>query len=75
MIIKYRLSFDELEKPVTTMFVGTMPGFEMALYTACFMMSNDDCRISLGGTPITIRTFAFKDRNGKQMVGSAYPVI
>lgn len=71
-MIKYRLSFDELDKPVNSMFLGTLPECEMALYTVCFLVSSGNCQISLGGNSINIRTFAF---GGRRMVASAYPVI
>lgn len=73
-IIKYRLSLDGHNKPVNSMFIGTLPEFELAVYTICFEVGDNNCRISLGGNPITIRTFPFY-YGGKRMVASAYPVI
>lgn len=74
-IAKVRFSFNNINKPVNTMFIGTSPELEMALYTVCFMLRVDkDCPISLGGKTANIRTYPFRYR-GKMLIGSAYPEI
>ncbi|XP_048510487.1 endoribonuclease CG2145-like isoform X1 [Athalia rosae] len=74
-IIKVHTKVNNIDKPVTTMFVGTSPELEMALYTVCFYARPDgDCPVSLGGSPFTIKTHKFRYR-GKDLIGSAYPNI
>lgn len=71
-IIKYRVSYKNKNKPVNTMFIGTLPELEMSLYTVCHVMRKQKCDISLGGKKITIRTYPFFYR-GNRLIGSAYP--
>lgn len=74
-IIKMHAKFNGHDKPVTTMFIGTSPELEMALYTVCFHVRPDgNCPVSLGGTKFNIVTRKFKYR-GKDLVGTAYPEI
>ncbi|XP_015608347.1 poly(U)-specific endoribonuclease homolog [Cephus cinctus] len=74
-IIKLHTKFNGIDKPVTTMFIGTSPELEMALYTVCFFARPDKpCPVSLGGTKFNIMTYKFRYR-GKDLIGSAYPDI
>lgn len=74
-ILKIHTKFDGHDKPVTTMFVGTSPELEMALYTVCFYARPDAaCPVSLGGTKFNIVTHRFRYR-GNDLVGTAYPDI
>lgn len=74
-ILKFHAKFRNLDKPVTSMFIGTSPELEMALYTVCFLVKPDKpCPVSLGGTKFNISTHTFKYR-GKHLIGSAYPDI
>ncbi|XP_031621481.1 poly(U)-specific endoribonuclease homolog [Contarinia nasturtii] len=71
-IIKYRMSYKNESKPVSTMFIGTLPELEMALYTVCHEAKKIRCEISLGGKKIVIRVYPFFYR-GKRLIGSAFP--
>ncbi|KAG7199329.1 hypothetical protein KM043_018177 [Ampulex compressa] len=74
-IIKVHVTFNGHDKPVTTLFVGTSPELEMALYTVCFFARPDgNCPVSLGGTKFNIVTRKFRYR-GNDLVGTAYPDI
>lgn len=74
-ILKVHSKFNNIDKPVTTMFIGTSPELEMSLYTVCFLVRPDaSCPVSLGGTKFNIITHKFRYR-GKDHVGSAYPEI
>ncbi|XP_054014446.1 endoribonuclease CG2145-like isoform X2 [Hylaeus anthracinus] len=74
-IVKIRTKYNGFDKPVTTIFVGTSPELEMALYTVCFYARPDEnCPVSLGGTRFNIVTHKFKYR-GNDLVGTAYPEI
>ncbi|XP_034952354.1 poly(U)-specific endoribonuclease homolog [Chelonus insularis] len=75
VILKLHAKFNGVDKPVTTMFIGTSPELEMALYTVCYFARPDSsCPVSLGGTKFNIQTYKFKYR-GKELIGSAYPEI
>ncbi|KAL0103442.1 hypothetical protein PUN28_017600 [Cardiocondyla obscurior] len=74
-IVKLHTKFNGYDKPVTSMFIGTSPELEMALYTVCFHTRPDgNCPVSLGGTKFNIVTRKFRYR-GKDLVGTAYPDI
>ncbi|XP_043480501.1 poly(U)-specific endoribonuclease homolog isoform X2 [Leptopilina heterotoma] len=74
-VLKVHSKFNNIDKPVTTMFIGTSPELEMSLYTVCFLVRPDgSCPVSLGGTKFNIITHKFRYR-GKDHVGSAYPDI
>jgi poly(U)-specific endoribonuclease len=74
-IVKLRSTLNEVVQPVTTIFVGTSPELEMALYTICFFTNpNQPCPIKLGGTEFIIIANAFT-YYGKDILISAYPEI
>lgn len=74
-IVKMHAKFNGHDKPVVSMFVGTPPELEMALYTVCFYVRPDgNCPVSLGGTKFNIITRKFRYR-GKDLIGTAYPDI
>lgn len=73
-IVKFRMSFDGETKPVNSMFIGTPPEFDMAIYTVCFQMGPTHCPVSIDGNKFTIRAYSFY-YDGKRMVGATYPVI
>lgn len=74
-IVKIHSKYNGFDKPVTTMFVGTSPELEMALYTVCFFVREDQaCPVSIGGTKFNIITHKFRYR-GNNLMGTAYPDI
>lgn len=67
--------FQNVDKPVGGMFVGTSPEFEIALYSTCFILRADKiCPVKLNGNKFIIRTYTYRYR-GKNMIGSAFPEI
>lgn len=68
------MAFDNITKPVNSMFIGTLPELEMALYTVCFEMDRRPCHVSLAGNRFAIREFPFYYQN-KRLIGATYPVI
>ncbi|XP_046832500.1 endoribonuclease CG2145-like [Vespa crabro] len=74
-IVKVRSKLNGFVQPVTTLFVGTSPELEMALYTVCFFARpNTACPLSFGGTDFIIianRVNYF----GKDILVSAFPEI
>ncbi|CAO1355824.1 unnamed protein product [Diamesa tonsa] len=74
-IAKIRFTLNGLNKPTNSLFIGTSPELEMALYTVCFELRADkDCRMSYGGSAFNIVTHSFRYRS-KNLIGSAYPEI
>lgn len=74
-IAKVRFTLNNLEKPSNSLFIGTSPELELALYTVCFELRADqDCRLAYGGKDFNIVTHSYRYR-GKKLIGSAYPEI
>uniref|UniRef100_A0A0P4WD06 EndoU domain-containing protein n=1 Tax=Scylla olivacea TaxID=85551 RepID=A0A0P4WD06_SCYOL len=74
-IIKMRFVWLSDTKPVGTVFIGTTPELEMALYTLCFLAKpNSRCPVQLAGKKFQIQTWT-QSYQGKTLVGSAYPEI
>lgn len=72
-IAKVRLTFDKLTKPSNSLFIGTSPELEIALYTVCFQMRPDtECPLAYNGKKFTLKTFTFRYR-GKNLIGGAWP--
>lgn len=72
-IAKIRLTFDKLSKPSNSLFIGTSPELEIALYTVCFQMRPDtECPLAYNGKKFTLKTFTFRYR-GKNLIGGAWP--
>ncbi|CAG9137202.1 unnamed protein product [Plutella xylostella] len=75
VVMKLHFNQQGVDKPVDTMFVGTSPELEIALYTLCFVTRADkDCRLKLGGKDVNIVSHTFRYRS-KNLIGSAYPQI
>jgi len=74
-IIKHKFDWEGVEKPISSMFVGTSPEFEMALYTVCFYARpGAQCPVKLGGKNVKVQTH-YMNRQGKRYVASAFPDI
>lgn len=58
-------------KPVTTIFVGTSPEFEFALYTACFLAGSERNNLELDGYEVCVRAY----RIAGSKVGTVFPEL
>lgn len=60
-------------KPISSMFVGTSPELEMALFTTCwYTRPNGKCAVSLNGVNFLVQTYDIAGPNGKKYVASSY---
>lgn len=74
-VAKVRFTFDNLNKPVNGVFIGTSPELEIGLYTLCFATFPDkECLVASNGQEFKIRTYTYRYR-GKTVIGSAYPEV
>ncbi|XP_047985538.1 endoribonuclease CG2145-like [Leguminivora glycinivorella] len=74
-VMKLHFNQNGADKPVDTMFVGTSPELEIALYTICFVTRADnDCKLKLANKDVQIVSHTFRYRS-KNLIGSAYPQI
>lgn len=76
-LLKVHFRWSNVIKHSGSMFVGTSPELEMALYTVCFFTRPDDrCPLSLGGKTFGIQTRRYYLRGNKgTVIGTAYPVF
>ncbi|XP_039493373.1 poly(U)-specific endoribonuclease homolog [Drosophila santomea] len=74
MVLGMRLTFHNLNKPVTGFFVGTSPELDMALFTACFLSTEEKepCNIQLGHVSVSIFSAGWMS-NGTRRLITAYP--
>jgi len=71
--LSFTFTWDGTSKPYGSMFLGTSPELEIALYTVCFITRPDSkCHVQMAGTDVYIQTWTFS-QGGVTMVGSAYP--
>lgn len=62
-------------KSISSMFIGTSPELELALFTICFYSRNNAlCPVSLGGNLLQIQTYDIS-RDGQTFVATSYPVL
>ncbi|XP_046832487.1 AT-rich interactive domain-containing protein 1A-like [Vespa crabro] len=74
-LVKLNFNMNGITRPNVTIFVGTTPELEMALYTICFYARpNNLCPVSLGNTTFNIYTHAFR-YFGKDLIDLALPII
>ncbi|XP_023717904.1 poly(U)-specific endoribonuclease homolog [Cryptotermes secundus] len=74
-ILKIHYKWANVMKPVGSMFVGTSPELEMALYTVCFLVHPDQkCHVRMAGKHFSIRTHTYRYQS-KNVIGSAFPEI
>ncbi|XP_017752448.1 PREDICTED: poly(U)-specific endoribonuclease homolog [Eufriesea mexicana] len=63
------------KRKMSTMFIGTTPELEIALYTLCFFTRpNKKCNLSFTGYKFGIQTYIMKN-NDMKFVGSAFPIL
>jgi len=72
-ILTLQFDWNGVEKSVGTSFIGVSPEFEMALYTTCFLMGQEDNKVSLdtGGDVFDLNVKCYTMARGK--VGTSYP--
>ncbi|XP_045778540.1 endoribonuclease CG2145-like isoform X2 [Maniola jurtina] len=74
-VIKMHFNQQGVDKPVDTMFIGTSPELEIAIYTLCYVTRvGNDCKLKLGNKDVNIVTHNFRYRS-KNYIGSGYPQI
>ncbi|XP_076662491.1 endoribonuclease Arlr [Halictus rubicundus] len=75
-LLKLNFAMDGIVKQNETIFVGTMPELEMALYTICFYArTNSLCSISLGGTRSTVYTHSLMYSPGSLVLDAGFPLF
>ena len=66
-LISIQLGWEGEIKDVSSMFVGTSPEFELALYSLCFFAGEEENRISCGGYDLTIKCYRINSKYGDKV--------
>lgn len=75
-LLRIHYTWKDTNKPVGTLFVGTSPELELALYSTCYLgCPNQKCEFTLNNKPIYIQTYTFVGPNKKKLIGSAFPGV
>ncbi|KAJ8672657.1 hypothetical protein QAD02_003916 [Eretmocerus hayati] len=73
-VLKFYVSYLGKTK-LTSMFIGTTPEFDIALFTLCFYARpNKNCKVLLGNTKVTIQSWV-QYSNNEVLIGSSFPKI
>lgn len=67
-------AFGAAAKDISSMFVGTSPELELALYTLVFMGGSEETRFAVDGVGVCIKAFRIRSKYGDK-VGSAFPML
>ncbi|XP_031775682.1 uncharacterized protein LOC100864928 [Apis florea] len=74
-LVKLNFQIDGIVRSNVTIFVGTLPELEMALYTICFYArSNNLCPVSFNGTKFNIYTHSFT-YFGNEIIDLGLPIF
>ncbi|XP_013396722.1 poly(U)-specific endoribonuclease-C [Lingula anatina] len=72
--IKLQYKWLNTMKAAGSMFVGTSPEFEIALYTVCFLTRPDQpCEMRINGNYLRVITYDVSYITNKKILASAYP--
>ncbi|KAL2711465.1 leucine-rich repeat-containing protein 9-like [Vespula squamosa] len=73
-LAKLHFNYKEQHK-ASTMFIGTLPELDVAIYTLCFYARpNAKCRVSFAGHKFNVQTYTWQ-RDNQNFVGAAFPLI
>lgn len=73
-MLTVQFSWNGQQKDVSSMFIGTSPEFEMALYTVCFLAGQEENIMQLGDYEVKIKVYRIRSKYGDK-VGSAFPEV
>ncbi|KAL0035864.1 hypothetical protein WJX77_005701 [Trebouxia sp. C0004] len=73
-MLSVQFSWNGQLKDVSSMFIGTSPEFELALYTLCFLAGQEENMVQVGDYEVKIKVYKIKSKYGDK-VGSAYPEL
>ncbi|KAB1215730.1 Poly(U)-specific endoribonuclease-B [Morella rubra] len=68
-LLTVQFEWNGVLKSVSSTLIGVSPEFEIALYTLCFYVGEEDNHVELGPYPVDIKCYRLGDR-----IGSAFPV-
>lgn len=69
-LLTIQFEWNGVLKSVSSTLIGVSPEFEIALYTLCFFVGEEDNHVCLGPYSVNIKCY----RLGKNKIGSVFPV-
>ncbi|ERN15491.1 hypothetical protein AMTRI_Chr03g145590 [Amborella trichopoda] len=69
-LLTVQFEWNGILKSVSSTLVGVSPEFEIALYTLCFYIGEEDNHVQLGPYPVNIKCYRF----GNEKIGSVFPI-
>lgn len=73
-MLSVQFTWQGFQKDISSMFIGTSPEFELALYTVCFLAGQEDNVIQVGDYQVRVKAYRIKSKYGDK-VGSCYPEV
>eukprot|EP00891_Asterochloris_glomerata_P001007 jgi/Astpho2/1007/e_gw1.00016.204.1_t len=73
-MLTLQFSWGGQTKDVSSMFIGTSPEFELALYSLCFLAGQEDNVVEVGNYEVRIKAYRIRSRYGDK-VGSCFPEV
>ncbi|EIE27711.1 hypothetical protein COCSUDRAFT_45961 [Coccomyxa subellipsoidea C-169] len=73
-LMSLQFSWGPEKKEVSSIFIGTSPEFELALYTLCFVGGAEENIVTIAGYEVKIRTYHIHSKYGDK-VGSSFPEL
>jgi poly(U)-specific endoribonuclease len=74
-IISVQMEWHNDIKPESSVFIGTSPAFELALYTLCFLAGEENNLVQLGPYMVEITCYKYRGAHGKIHIGSCFPAL
>ncbi|CAL5223946.1 g6549 [Coccomyxa viridis] len=73
-MISLQFDWGRERKEVSSIFIGTSPEFELALYTLCFVAGAEENIVTIAGYELKMRTYHIHSKYGDK-VGSSFPEL
>lgn len=71
-LVTIQFAWNDDVKPAGSSFIGVSPGFEMALYTMCFLAGEEHQTLQVGPYGVDLTCFKMH-RKGKDYIGTSFP--
>eukprot|EP00892_Ulva_mutabilis_P000806 jgi/Ulvmu1/10726/UM068_0012.1 len=73
-LISIQLGWEGEVKDVSTMFVGTSPEFELALYSMCFFAGEEVNSIRCGDYDLDVKAYRWNCSDGSDKIATVFPI-
>lgn len=73
-LISIQLGWEGEVKDVSTMFVGTSPEFELALYSMCFFAGDEVNSVTCGQYNLDVKAYKWNCHGGTDKVATVFPI-